>query len=274
MGLGSFPAAYFWNSNALSRPATYGFVNENGNSLLRLGSGDPLYFEQTVAVVAEQSYTLAMDLRAKTGNPILIPVVCEKAMLYSYTCANPPLRINAPDRNWFHLEVQIHAKNFGPPGSRLPRPVILSLYNGEPGTVVDVDNVRLLDISGKNLVRNGDFSDGMHHWFFSTDNYWPWHVENLYLSVFFEQGWFGLLCFLALIGYAIVRWLPRAWRDDPLSLVLCASFTAFLAVGVLNSWSDEPRLSFLFYLLLIAGLIAEAPFVQTRQHSAMIRNNP
>ena len=266
MGLGSFPAAYFWNSNAPSRSATYGFVNENGNSLLRLGSGDPLYFEQTVAVVAEQSYTLAMDLRAKTGNPTLIPVVCEKAMLYSYTCASPPLRINAPDRNWFHLEVQIHAKNFGPPGSRLPRPVILSLYNGEPGTVVDVDNVRLLDISGKNLVRNGDFSDGMHHWFFSTDNYWPWHVENLYLSVFFEQGWFGLLCFLGLIVYAIVRWLPRAWRNDPLSLVLCASLTAFLAVGVLNSWSDEPRLSFLFYLLLIAGLIAEAPSVQTRQH--------
>lgn len=278
MGLGSFPAAYFWNSNAPSRPATYGFVNENGNSILRLGSGNPLYFEQTVAVVAEQWYTLSMDLRAETGNPTLIATVCEKAMLYSYTCTNVPLQDNAGDREWSHFEMQIHATNFGPPGSRLTRPVKLSLYNSQPGTIVDVDNVTLLDISGKNLVRNGDFSEGMYHWFFSTDDYLPWHVENLYLSVFFEQGWFGLLCFLALIIYAIARWLPRAWRSDPLSLVLCASLTAFLAVGVLNSWADEPRLSFLFYLLLIAGLIAEAPFVQTvvqtEQHSAMIRNNP
>jgi VanZ family protein/O-antigen ligase len=273
MGLGSFPSAYFWNSNSPSRPATYGFVNENGNSLLRLGSGDPLYFEQTVAVVAEQWYTLSMDLRAKAGNPTLIATVCEKAMLYSYTCVSVPLQGNAGDRDWSHFEMQIHAKNFGPPGSRLPRPVKLSFYNSRPGTLVDVDNVTLLDISGKNLVRNGDFSDGMHHWFFSTDDYLPWHVENLYLSIFFEQGWLGLLCFLALIVYAIVRWLPRAWRNDPLSLVLCASLTAFLAVGVLNSWGDEPRLSFLFYLLLIAGLIAEAPFVQTRQHSVMIRNS-
>jgi O-antigen ligase len=135
--------------------------------------------------------------------------------------------------------------------------------------VVDVDNVVLRDQAGNNLVRNSEFSSGMHHWFFSVDNYLPWHLENLYLNVFFEQGWFGIICFVALIAYAIACWLPRALRNDALSLVLCASLAAFLAVGMLNSWADEPRLSFLFYLLLMAGLIADARIIPEKQVNSL-----
>ncbi|MBA4141481.1 MAG: VanZ family protein [Nitrosospira sp.] len=270
MGLGSFPSAYFWNSSTTSRPATYSFVTEKENRVLRLGSGDPLYFEQTVAIVPEQRYMLTMDLRTNARNATLTAIVCEKALLDSYTCTSALLQIDTPDGDWARHETQIHAKDFGPPGSRFARPIKLSIYNGQPGTVVDVDNVALFDAAGANLVRNGDFSSGMHYWFFSTDNYLPWHVENLYLNVFFEQGWLGLFCFLALITYAMVRWLSRALRNDPLSLVLCASFTAFLVVGMLNSWADEPRLSFFFYLLLIAGLTADARFVPTTPDHAII----
>jgi VanZ family protein/O-antigen ligase len=264
MGLGSFPSAYFWNSSAPSRPATYAFLTENGNSMLRLGSGDPLYFEQVVTVVPEQQYTLTMNLRANVKNATLTATVCEKALIYSYTCTNSPLQIEVPDGHWARYETQIHAKGFGPPGSRFERPVKLSIHNTQPDTVVDVDDIALLDMAGTNLVRNGDFSSGMHYWFFSTDNYLPWHVENLYLNVFFEQGWFGLIFFLALIAYAGARCLARAWRNDALSLVLCASFMAFLVVGILNSWADEPRLSFMFYLLLMAGLIADSRFPADR----------
>lgn len=263
LGLGTFPSAYYWNSNAPSRTATYGFVTEQGNSILRLGSGDPLYLEQTVKVVPGQQYTLSMDLRPNSRNVDLAVTLCEKAILYSYTCTVAPLQSNEAENKWMHHEMQMDTRGFGPLGSRFQRPVKLSLYNSLPGTVVDVDNVTLKDMQGNNLVHNSDFSSGMHHWFFSTDNYLPWHVENLFLSVYFEQGWLGLLLFLALIGYAITTWLPRAWKSDSLSLTLVASFTAFIAVGTLNSWADEPRLSFLFYLLLIAGLMANGPSART-----------
>lgn len=123
----------------------------------------------------------------------------------------------------------------------------------------------LYDSTGNNLVRNSDFSNGMHHWFFSTDDYWPWHVENLLLSILFEKGWFGLICFVTLIIYVLIKWLPRAWRSDPFWLTLCASLIAFLAVGLLNSWNDEPRLSFLFYLLIITGLVADKPHASSHQ---------
>jgi VanZ family protein len=258
LGLGAFPSAYYWNPGAASRTATYGFVIEQGNSVLRLGSGDSLFFEQIVPAAPEQRYILSIDLRASTPNAGLAVSLCEKAILYSYTCASAPLQINAPAGEWRRYEAQMETRGFGPPGSRLERPVKLSLYNTVPGSVVDVDNVILRDMHGNNLVRNSNFSGGMHRWFFSTDSYLPWHVENLYLNVYFEQGWLGLILFLALIGYTIARWLPRAWKQDALSLALLGSLTAFLAVGALNSWADEPRLSFLFYLLLIAGLAADA----------------
>ncbi len=258
LGLGGFPSAYYWNSSAPSRTATYAFVTEQGNSMLRLGSGDPLYFEQLVPAVPEQKYTLSMDLRAGARNTGLIVTLCEKAVLYSYTCATAPFQVSGPVGKWTHHEAHLDTRGFGPLGSQFERPVKLSLYNTAAGTVVDVDNVMLRDSRGENLVRNGDFSGGMNYWFFSTDNYLPWHVENLYLNVYVEQGWFGVILFLALIGYAIARWLPRALHGDPLSLVLCSSLVAFLVVGALNSWADEPRLGFLFYLVLIAGLIAEA----------------
>jgi hypothetical protein len=169
----------------------------------------------------------------------------------------------------------METRGFGPPDTLFERPVKLSLYNSLTGTVVDVDNVILRDMHGNNLVQNSNFSAGMHHWFFSTDNYLPWHVENLYLNVYFEQGWLGLILFLALIGYAITRWLSRVWKQDALSLALLASLAAFLAVGTLNSWADEPRLSFLFYLLLLTGLAADARFnrAETPQHSEA-RKNP
>ena len=145
----------------------------------------------------------------------------------------------------------------GPPNSLFPRPVKLSIYNGHAGTLVDVANVALLDSAGTNLVRNGDFSEGMHRWFFSTDSHLPWHVKNLYIHVLFEQGWLGLICFMALITYAIVRLLLRAWGNELASLALFTSLTAFLVVGLVDSLIDETRLGFLFFLLLITGLMVD-----------------
>jgi VanZ family protein len=257
VGLGTFPAAYFWDSSELSRPSTYAFVTQNGNTFLRLGSGETLYFEQPVAIVPEQQYTLSMDLRSSANNAELTVPICEKALLYSFTCVWTTLKIKAPSGQWEHYEVPIHAKNFGPPNSLFPRPVKLSIFNGHAGTLVDVGNVALRDLSGNNLVHNGDFSEGMHRWFFSTDSHLPWHVKNLYIHVLFEQGWLGLIGFMILVIYVMVRLLLRVWGNEPVSLALFASLIAFLVVGLVDSLVDETRMGFLFYLLLIAGLMTD-----------------
>ena len=93
VGLGTFPAAYFWDSSEVSRPSTYAFVTQNGNTFLQLGSGETLYFEQPVEVVPEQQYTLSMDLRSNVNNAELTVPICEKALLYSFTCVWTTLKI-------------------------------------------------------------------------------------------------------------------------------------------------------------------------------------
>ncbi len=256
VGLGKFASAYFWGSRVSSRPSTYAFITEDGNTFLQLGNGEPMYFEQPVAVEPEQQYMISMDLRSSANNAELTVPVCEKGLLYSFTCIWTTLHVKAPPGQWGHYEAQIQTRNFGPPNSRFPRPVKLSLYNGQAGTLVDVDNVSLRNSSGNNLVRNGDFSEGMHHWFYSTDSHLAWHAKNLYLHVLFEQGWLGLICFMLLVTYTLARLLLRAWDNDPASLAIFASLTAFLVVGMVDSLIDETRLGFLFFTLLIAGLMA------------------
>jgi len=252
VGLGTFPSAYYWYSGESSRPSTYAFIAEDGNTFLRLGGGESLYFEQPIAASPFQSYTLSMDLRsvAKDGSALTVPI-CEKALLHSFTCAWTTLTVTGGADRWAHYSQEIMTRNFGPPGSYFQRPIKLSLYNGKGNTLIDVDNVSLLDANGNDLVRNGTFSDGMHHWFFSTDSHLPWHVKNIYLHVLFEQGWFGLSIFLALIVCALTYSLGRAREDGPLGLTLISSLTAFLAIGTVDSLVDETRLAFLFYLLLI-----------------------
>jgi VanZ family protein len=257
VGMGTFPSAYFWGSSELSRPSTYAFVTQNGNTFLQLGSGETLYFEQPVAVAPEQQYTISMDLRSNANNSALTVPICEKALLYSFTCIWTTLQVKVPPGQWGHYETQIQTKDFGPPGSRFPRPVKLSIYNDYAGTLVDVDNIALRDSAGSNLVRNGDFSEGMHHWFFSTDSHLAWHAKNLYIHVLFEQGWFGLICFIALIIYTMARLLRCALNNEPVCLALFTSLAAFLVVGVVDSLIDETRLGFLFYLMLIAGLMVD-----------------
>jgi len=267
LGLGTFPEAYFWGSSEPSRPATYAFLSENGNVFLRLGSGDTLYFEQPVAVKPEHHYILSMDLRGSTKGANLTTPVCEKALLYSFTCVWTTLQLKGPPGQWAHYETPVYSANFGPPGSLFPRPVKLSLFNDRSGTLVDVDNVALRDAAGHNLVRNGDFSAGMHHWFFSTDSHLAWHAKNLFIHVLFEQGWVGLACFLGLLAYTLARLLKHARDYDPLSLTLFASLAAFLLVGMIDSLVDETRIGFLFYLILIMSLVADARLTAPSSHA-------
>lgn len=273
VGLGTFPSAYYWGAEASSRSATYRFTTENNNTFLRLGSGHLTYFEQLVNIEPRQKYTLTMDLLSQSNNAVLTVAICEKSLLHSYTCVIRPIRISEPSREWTQYKLQIDTNNFLSSWMPFQRPVKLSLFNDRLGTLVDIDNVALDDEKGHNLIQNGHFSNGMHHWFFSTNHYWPWHIENIYLSILFEQGWIGLICFTILIIYTLARCLFNIRQRDSFSMTLFASFTALLTLGILNSWNDEPRLSFLFYFLLITGLLADRCSISTQYQMTSIREH-
>lgn len=269
-GAGTFPAAFYWYSSVPARPATYAFAREGDNVFLRLGGGESLYFEQMVAIEPGRAYQLQLDVRTAAESAALTLPVCEKAMLYSFTCAWNTLRLSSGGDEWQRHEIRIQTDRFGPPGSRFQRPIKLSMFNQDKTTLIDVDNVALLDDAGRNLVRNGDFSEGMQRWFFSTDSHLAWHAKNLFIHVLFEQGWIGLGAFVSLLAVAGLTLLRRAGHDA-LALTLFISLGSFLIVGLVDSLIDEPRLDFLLYWLLAIALTSGGAVLPRRRRSSSVR---
>ena len=253
MGIGTYPVTHFWTSTPGARSATYSYASKDGNRYLRLGGGEPLYFEQIVPVTAQQDYILSFDLRSEDASAEIAVSVCEKSLLSSRHCRW--LKAEARAGGWQRSELGFNSDEVGSASNFATRPVKLSLMNSQPGTVVDVDNIRLLDRTGRNLIANGDFSNGNDRWFFSTENHLAWHIKNLMVHIVFEQGWFGLLAFVIVCGFAVVRLAVSAWRGDLFATTRLAALGGFFAVGLFDSLLDFPRLSLLFFLFVFTALL-------------------
>ena len=109
---------------------------------------------------------------------------------------------------------------------------------------------------GEKLLHDGDFAAGSRHWYFTTDHLWPWRVENQWLEIWLDQGWLGLLAFVVLTLAAFGRWLKGAVQGRFEDACLLASLAGVLTIGVLSTVFWSPRLSLLFYLILLLGVAA------------------
>ena len=130
-----------------------------------------------------------------------------------------------------------------------------------PQSTIDIDNVRLEAAQDGNLLRNGEFSHGLDHWFFAAAGslYAHWRVDSLYFGVLFDQGWFGLVAWGTLVLLAAVRSGRNACRGDAISGASLAALTGFLAGGVFDTLIDAPRFLLLLLLLAWACLCSVAP---------------
>jgi hypothetical protein len=254
MGLGSFPRAFLFKyPDAAS--ATFSYEREDGNGFLRLGSGKPLYLDQRVPVLGGKSYTLSLDMRSADPEAKLAAALCEKSVQYSFRCKAASLQRQGPATSWEHRELKLDSEQVGSAPWVLRRPVALSIANARRGSIVDVDNVRLLDESGRDLVANGDFSGGGSRWFFSADDHLPWHIFNLWVQTLFEQGWAGAVTLTVAVLMSLRRLAIGMWRGDLFSATLLAALGGFLLVGLTESLFDGPRVTTLFFLVLFLGLL-------------------
>lgn len=255
MGLGQYPEIYFWRSNIDARPATYIFKQEAGNTYLALGAGVAIYFEQLVNLHPDQQYQLRFSARSSSDKGELRFPICEKWMLYSSNCITQTEKIGNTHGQWKEFNINIRPTKFPAHRWYSYRTQKFSVYNPVIGSVAEIDNISLLSSDGKDLLRNGDFINRMDHWFFSTDNHLPWHIENTWVQIYFEQGAVGLCLFFILVTYAGIT-MAKRYRDNTFPLpALAASLASFLALGTLNSIFDFPRLMFLFYLLIASVLL-------------------
>lgn len=247
MGLGRYPETHFWRSEE-THAATYSLGHEAGNIFLRLGSGSPLYMEQFVTIQSQQNFTLSLRVRSNQQGQLNVSL-CEKWLLTSAHCNFQVVNVTG-DGRWQTVQAVIES---GEMDSSARRPVKFSIWNANAPAIIDVDELRLHGLDGRERLLNGNFARGTDLWFFSVDNDRPWHIWSLPVALIFDLGWLGLLAFSFFVLIGLGRATREAWRGDLISGAALASCVGFLVIGSMGSLVDSPRLLLLILLLVWMG---------------------
>ena len=254
MGLGSFPRTFLIRDPEQAS-ATFSYVREDANTFLRLGSGKPLYLGQRVGILPGRDYRLSLDMRSTDRKAAVDVSLCEKSLQQSFRCIGTKLEAEGPGNSWQHRTATLSSGAIGSGSWPLQRPVVLSVASALKNGLVEVDNIRLIDDAGRELIANGDFAQGGARWYFYADDHLPWHIFNLGAALLFEMGWLGLLAVASAVLLSMARLSACVWRGDVLAGAVLAALCGFLAIGATESLFDGPRVTTMFFLLLLAGFL-------------------
>jgi hypothetical protein len=282
MGLGVFPRAYAWDSNLASQEKTsmIKLATEPFKTFLKLSESLDLTLGQRIHLEANQKYTLSVDVRAQAKQGAFGASICRRNILYpttwNPTCIYYEQPVPAGTKEWQKLMWTFNVGDLGDGGKIGRHPLILRISNGLTQNqylargidkAIDVDNIKLQNQLGEDVLVNGNFEHELDRWYIYTDLYHlPLHIKNLWVTAFFEQGLFGLLAFGSLGFYTLYVGVKLASRGDHFANTLLASLLGFFMVGLIGTLLDVPRVSFLFFLLQFA-LLAQDPaqFAKVKQ---------
>ena len=264
-GLGRFPATYYFAAPDNDFPGTYRIIHEVGNSYISLvAPRHPLSFgnifriSQRLEFDAQGPFVVTFKVKSKINTGIHAEV-CEKHLLYCGAGVSGNVLIKPTGDAWQSGKIQL--EGLLPRGGPwyAPRFRTFSIGIGDGSSAAELDDVALISGKGVDLLKNGRFKNEMQHWFFSSDReHLPWHVKNLLLDIFFDQGALGLIAFLLLTACALWRLNVGRVRQHELAPYLTAGIVGFLMVGMFDSLMDVPRLALLYYLLILYALSLKA----------------
>lgn len=257
MGVGQFPVSNYFGTDPAGRTATYQLSNESGNMFLRLGAGRPLFMDQIVALRPNTDYILNVSSRVSIPGDAAMVQLCHKWLLAAADCREFRISPKAAGK-WLKFEQPFNSGVLGADPWFAKRPVKLTLQSGSAGEV-HFDDVQLVSASGEVLLANGSFSSGLDHWNFTSDEHLSWHVKQLAIAVFFDQGVLGLVVIGLLVTVAVIRSGYGAWRRDLEQATTFAALAAFMAVGLFDSLVDSPRYLFLFLAVCFLAVAVERP---------------
>jgi len=265
-GLGTYPRLWYDRAPPLEGPsnirAGHDDVGQYGAvPIVTLQTRRPLFFVQKLAVAQGTPLHLAFRIRAHTPGAALGVGLCGKWLLYSLDCTTAAHRVTAPNV-WESVSLSLIAPRF-PTHPRVP--IELYLAASPPGTEIDLAALRLTDDTGAEHLRNGDFSAGTTHWFFTDDNHVLWRIFNQYLTSFFEAGLLGAFAFVLLLATAASACLRALGRGEREAACLAGALAAFAVSCLFDAPLEVPRLAVLFYLLAFTALgLWRAPVPHSR----------
>lgn len=259
-GFGRFPANYFFHAVAgRALPGSFSLHRGDGAQYLALAGpryptswGDLFRIAQRVTP-SPGIYTAVLEVRSPIAMELRIEI-CEQQLLYNGECGVASQKVLA-GADWQRISVVLDGGRLSTGSWYAPRFGFFAVAVESSGLGLDIREVALISPDGRNLIANGNFSEGMAHWIPISERYHlPWHIKNLELNVLFDQGIAGLTIFALLLIAALWRVVFGTARNHPLAPFLAASLVGFVVVGAFDSLLDVPRLAFLFYLLLLTSL--------------------
>lgn len=260
-GLGRYPANYYFAAPNSEFPGTYRIIEEKGNSVISLvGPKHPLSYGNILRISQRLSFGVEgpFIVRFKAKSNILARIhleVCEKHLLYSAVCAIGVAVIKPTNNSWEFQEIQLSRPDMRGGPWYAPRFTTFSFGIANEGEAAELDEIALVSYEGVNFLNNGDFSDEMKNWFFSSErDHLPWHAKNIWLNILFDQGLFGLAVFLVVTISALSSLILGSARQNELAPYITSGIFGFLVVGLFDSLTDVPRLSFIYYFLVIYAL--------------------
>ena len=266
-GTGRFPASYFFGGERAQQVGDYRLREEaSGAHYLTLtggkhvqGWGELFRITQRIAVPQGE---LRLRLKIRSAAAVTLHAdVCEKQLLYTEACVSKEAAVKGEPGQWQTVELALGKAPAMGGQWWAPRRVAFSMALASGGAFADIDEVALSDASGL-LLANGDFAQGLAHWFFSSDrHHMPWHAKSLIVHLLFEQGLLGLGLAAAMVAGALWRCTVGHARNHPLAPALAGALLGFVVVGLFDSLVDAPRVAFLFWsvCLLALGLRALPP---------------
>ncbi len=248
-GLGSFGRASYLEGSPKDRPGVFVLHREAGNTWLRSYRGSLSYLDQRIEAAYGERLMIGARLRATEGSGIQA-LLCEKDLVQSRQCGVTALR-TPPDGQWHSVSAPITLP-VNPQAGWPPRPIRFTLFSGSGG-VVDVDDLSVTDAQGHERLRNGSFDADPAHWLYSSDRHLTWHMKNLWLQLFFEQGAVGVASQVGLLLAGIFGAWRAASGGRPYFMAVAIALLAFQGVGLIDSVIDSPRFAQLYLSLALFG---------------------
>jgi hypothetical protein len=256
IGLGKLPTRLTQGENGLELPGAFDWYEDAGRGVMVLTgpgrndheSGRLYALSRRVDLVSGQRYNFAMDVRSEHDVEMLIQV-CAVHLLYPAACQTRQLRLSAG--GWQRWEVKLSGYPFKNLFWQGAGHGVLSLAVLTAGTKIEVTNLHLF-AGGSDLLRNVQFLEERSGWFPVARSYFlPWHIDNLYLELLIETGLVGLVGFLVAILPIVWRLFLASMQGNTLAPYYLSSLSGLLALGLVVSVFDMPRVATLFGLFLI-----------------------
>lgn len=262
VGRGVFPLKYYFDRFGLRKPLVAPVLTHSDtDSYMTFTPGSDagtMFLRQRFTPTQDGRYRLVIELRAPEDKRERILIeFCERHILkYLAECNWVGINVKNPAGQWidYNKPVDLRAlgeARFGP----FQRPFDISVMGRGIRERIDIRSVSLYSSDGSQLLGNTHFRDGMDRWFISYGNHLRWHIKNVLGYFYFEGGVLGLMVFaltIALVGYRLSH---RIVARDPFAVILASAIAGVLFVGVFDSLFDDPRIAFLFTLLIWLSLL-------------------